>query len=92
MQILLKNKISISNILSVQNAIGQGYGSACGNITITNGITIVTANSGGGDYSPSPIGIAYGDVNHEQYAPCGVITIAQGLSDSDNGSQRVIRH
>ena len=58
--------------------IGGGYWSTCGNITITNGVTSVTAIKGGG--SPCSIGRA-------NSGSCGTVTIggkvyADGISTS----------
>ena len=64
-------------------AIGSSWYSQCGTITITDGITRVTATREG-TYTTDFIGV--GDSN----STCGTVSIADGLKDATDGNTRTI--
>lgn len=64
-------------------AIGSSWKSTCGTITITDGITSVTATKEG-TYTTGIIGV--GDSN----STCGTVSIAPGLTDTTVGNTRTI--
>lgn len=64
-------------------AIGSSWYSQCGTITITEGITSVTATKEG-TYPTDFIGV--GDSN----STCGTVSIAPGLKDATDGNTRTI--
>lgn len=64
-------------------AIGSSWHSTCGTITITEGITSVTATKEG-TYPTDFIGV--GDSN----STCGTVSIANGLKDATDGNTRTI--
>lgn len=64
-------------------AIGSSWHSTCGTITITDGITSVTATREG-TYTTDFIGV--GDSN----STCGTVSIANGLKDATDGNTRTI--
>jgi hypothetical protein len=64
-------------------AIGSSWYSQCGTITITDGITSVTATREG-TYTTDFIGV--GDSN----STCGTVSIANGLNDATDGNTRTI--
>lgn len=64
-------------------AIGSSWYSQCGTITITEGITSVTATKTGTDATDF---IGVGDSN----STCGTVSIAPGLTDTTDGNTRTI--
>ena len=68
----------------LSSGIGSGYdNSSCGNITITNGVTTVTAKSGYG--CDNAIGAG-------KYSTCGTITIGDELISKTEGDTRTLYH
>lgn len=65
-------------------AIGSSWYSQCGTITITAGITSVTATKGGTDATDF-IGVGY-----SSNSTCGTVSIAAGLTDATDGNTRTI--
>lgn len=64
-------------------AIGSSWKSTCGTITITDGITSVTATKTGTD-ATGIIGVGYSN------STCGTVSIANGLTDATVGNTRTI--
>lgn len=64
-------------------AIGSSWYSQCGTITITDGITSVTATKEG-TYTTDFIGVGYSN------STCGTVSIANGLKDATDGNTRTI--
>lgn len=64
-------------------AIGSSWYSQCGTITITDGITSVTATREG-TYTTDFIGVGYSN------STCGTVSIADGLTDETDGNTRTI--
>lgn len=64
-------------------AIGSSWYSQCGTITITDGITSVTATKEG-TYPTGIIGVGYSN------STCGTVSIADGLTDATVGNTRTI--
>lgn len=64
-------------------AIGSSWKSTCGTITITDGITSVTATKEG-TYDTGIIGVGYSN------STCGTVSIAPGLTDATEGNTRTI--
>lgn len=64
-------------------AIGSSWKSTCGTITITDGITSVTATKTGTDATDF-IGVGYSN------STCGTVSIANGLTDETVGNTRTI--
>ena len=64
-------------------AIGSSWYSQCGTITITDGITSVTATKEG-KYDTGIIGVGYSN------STCGTVSIADGLTDATVGNTRTI--
>ena len=64
-------------------AIGSSWYSQCGNITITDGITSVTATKEGTEVT-GIIGVGYSN------STCGTVSIAPGLTDTTVGNTRTI--
>ena len=65
-------------------AIGSSWKSTCGTITITDGITSVTATKTGTDATDF-IGVGY-----SSNSTCGTVSIANGLTDETVGNTRTI--
>lgn len=64
-------------------AIGSSWHSTCGTITITDGITSVTATKEGTEVT-GIIGVGYSN------STCGTVSIAPGLKDATDGNTRTI--
>jgi hypothetical protein len=64
-------------------AIGSSWYSQCGTITITDGITSVTATKEG-TYTTDFIGVGYSN------STCGTVSIAPGLTHATDGNTRTI--
>lgn len=64
-------------------AIGSSWHSTCGTITITDGITSVTATKEGTEVT-GIIGVGYSN------STCGTVSIANGLTDATDGNTRTI--